>query len=67
MVCEHNQMIDCPCTSDCVRHGKCCECVAHHAGKGNLPACLRFLKPALKQQRREEKQLQKEKKKSEKH
>jgi len=20
----------CPCTYDCPRHGKCCECVAHH-------------------------------------
>ncbi len=40
--CPHNN-IDCPCTKEaCPRHGKCCECVAHHKEHGKkLPACLR--------------------------
>ena len=42
MPCPHNN-IDCPCTKEgCPRHGKCCECVAHHKEHGKkLPACLR--------------------------
>ena len=40
--CPHNQT-NCPCTKEgCPRHGKCCECVAHHKEHGKkLPACLR--------------------------
>ena len=40
--CPNND-IDCPCTKEgCPRHGKCCECVAHHKAHGTkLPACLR--------------------------
>ena len=40
--CPHNS-IDCPCAKEgCPRHGKCCECVAHHKAHGTkLPACLR--------------------------
>ena len=40
--CTHNN-IDCPCTKEgCPRHGKCCECIAHHKEHGKkLPACLR--------------------------
>lgn len=31
---------ECPCTySNCSRHGNCCECVAYHRGKDQLPAC----------------------------
>ncbi len=30
----------CPCTYVCKRHGKCCECVAHHRGVGEFPACF---------------------------
>ena len=35
--------IDCPCPKEgCPRHGKCCECVAHHREHGKkLPTCLR--------------------------
>jgi hypothetical protein len=66
MICRDGLMMDCPCTAGCARHGVCSECVAHHAGKGNLPVCLRLLKPALKERRREEKRLEKEKKKTEK-
>ena len=40
--CPYNT-IECPCTKEgCPRHGKCCECVAHHKAHGTkLPACLR--------------------------
>lgn len=32
----------CPCTStDCVRYGACCKCVAYHREEGDLPACLK--------------------------
>ncbi|MFH1597971.1 MAG: hypothetical protein ABIB97_02785 [Patescibacteria group bacterium] len=30
---------DCPCTHDCPRRGKCCECIAHHRVSDELPAC----------------------------
>ena len=34
----------CSCPSDdCDRHGLCCQCVAYHRGKGQLPMCLRNL------------------------
>ncbi|MFH0964051.1 MAG: DUF6485 family protein [Planctomycetota bacterium] len=34
----------CACTSkDCPNRGRCCECVAAHREKGELPACLRDL------------------------
>ncbi len=42
-VCEHNAAIDCPCPKQCPRHGRCCQCVAHHRQHGKLPACLRNL------------------------
>ena len=32
---------DCSCTyPGCPRHGKCAECVAHHAKKGAFTACF---------------------------
>lgn len=40
MACENNPSILCPCTASCSKHGKCCECVANHAGKGQFPACF---------------------------
>lgn len=34
---------DCPCpSSDCERHGVCCECVSAHASKDSLPSCLKI-------------------------
>jgi hypothetical protein len=31
---------NCPCTyRSCTRWGKCCECVAYHKDKRQLPAC----------------------------
>lgn len=31
----------CPCTSfGCKVHGICCECIAKHNGRGQVPGCL---------------------------
>ena len=30
----------CPCTNDCPRHGKCCECVDYHRQHGQFPGCF---------------------------
>lgn len=31
----------CACTyPGCPRHGKCCECIAHHRKKGGFTACM---------------------------
>ncbi|MDR2579512.1 MAG: hypothetical protein LBC85_00770 [Fibromonadaceae bacterium] len=36
----------CPCPStDCGNHGFCCECVANHRQRGDLPLCLRSTSP----------------------
>ena len=42
MTCDHLQKKDsCPCSwTHCSRYGKCCECVAFHNGKGELPGCF---------------------------
>lgn len=34
---------NCPCTEDCPRKGKCCECIAYHRNSRQWPltACLR--------------------------
>jgi hypothetical protein len=29
----------CNCTYPCPKKGRCCECVAYHRGRGELPAC----------------------------
>jgi len=39
-MCEYNKAIECNCTYSCPRHGKCCECVAHHSKAGDFPACF---------------------------
>lgn len=32
---------NCPCSfPDCPRKGMCCECVAHHRKKNEIPACF---------------------------
>ncbi|VVS93483.1 DUF6485 family protein [Desulfoluna spongiiphila] len=31
---------NCPCTYDCDKKGACCQCVAYHRGKNQLPACF---------------------------
>lgn len=34
-------LAECTCVSaTCLRRGKCCECIANHRSKGQLPACL---------------------------
>lgn len=45
MDCRRPQNLEnCACQSaDCPRKGACCECVAYHRDKGNLPVCLRSL------------------------
>ena len=41
MACQQNTVMECNCTySSCPRHGKCCECLANHTGKGEFPACF---------------------------
>ena len=44
MECRKEENLqDCACTSeDCERRGRCCECVAYHRGKDQLPSCLRY-------------------------
>ncbi|MCL2068937.1 MAG: hypothetical protein FWH00_03470 [Oscillospiraceae bacterium] len=32
---------NCPCTSNCPRHGDCKACQANHEASGNLTACRR--------------------------
>ncbi len=37
--CDNNR--ECPCTYNCPRHGKCCECVAHHRDNNEgVPGCF---------------------------
>ena len=37
-----NGMDECTCPKkECAHFGKCEECIAHHAEKGNLPFCKR--------------------------
>ena len=39
MACDNTR--PCPCTYNCPRHGKCCECVAHHRDHGEgVPGCF---------------------------
>ena len=37
---------------NCVRHGKCCECINHHREKGSLVACMNAVAEAVKKQSR---------------
>ena len=40
MDCKKNENLGmCNCTYPCSRKGLCCECIAHHRKKGELPAC----------------------------
>ena len=32
--------VNCSCTYNCKRRGKCCECVAHHRQRQQIPACF---------------------------
>jgi hypothetical protein len=30
----------CSCTYDCIRRGKCCECIEYHLSMNQLPGCI---------------------------
>ncbi len=36
---EQNKKERCNCTYPCDKKGICCECVAYHRSRGELPAC----------------------------
>lgn len=37
---QKDNLKNCPCSyPDCSRKGICCQCIAHHRGQGELPAC----------------------------
>ncbi len=39
-MCRKEELFkECPCTYPCRRRGKCCECIAYHRSRGELPAC----------------------------
>ncbi|MBQ1468503.1 MAG: hypothetical protein IIZ27_08510 [Solobacterium sp.] len=39
--CSNNHPCTCP-NTNCPRHGRCCDCVAHHRDDvGNIPNCFR--------------------------
>lgn len=41
MASNCDNKMDCPCTYDCPRHGKCCACVAHHRDNNEgVPGCF---------------------------
>lgn len=42
MQCKKEEnLVNCPCSyPDCPRKGMCCECVAHHRIKNEIPACF---------------------------
>lgn len=31
---------ECTCTANCNKHAKCCECVAFHRSKNQVPGCF---------------------------
>lgn len=35
-----NNIQSCTCTYPCDKRGNCCECVAYHRGKGQVPGCF---------------------------
>ncbi|HOO96402.1 MAG TPA: DUF6485 family protein [Caldisericia bacterium] len=40
MECKsQDNMVNCNCTYDCPKKGVCCECIAYHRTRGELPAC----------------------------
>jgi hypothetical protein len=49
MDCKQSRnLVECTCTSEtCERRGICCECVANHRSKGQLPSCLKDIAAAL--------------------
>jgi len=40
MECKKEENMEfCNCTYPCDKKGVCCECIAYHRGRGELPAC----------------------------
>ena len=42
MDCPNRQknLKHCTCTYSCSKRGTCCECIAYHRGRGEIPGCL---------------------------
>ena len=40
MAACQNNIQNCTCTYPCDKRGNCCECVAYHRGKGQVPGCF---------------------------
>ena len=41
MECDINKNTkNCACTYNCEKKGKCCECVAYHKSRNEIPGCL---------------------------
>ncbi|MDO5553661.1 MAG: DUF6485 family protein [Planctomycetia bacterium] len=41
MECQKEKNLkNCTCTSSCPKRGLCCECVAHHRAKRQIPGCF---------------------------
>lgn len=38
MACDNKT--NCTCTYSCSHRGKCCECVAYHRNRGQIPGCF---------------------------
>lgn len=37
---KEKNLADCTCTYSCAKRGLCCECVAYHRDKGQIPGCF---------------------------
>ena len=41
MECDINKNIEnCTCTYNCEKKGRCCECIAYHKTRNEIPGCL---------------------------
>ena len=41
MECDINKNLEnCTCTYSCEKKGKCCECVAYHKSRNEVPGCF---------------------------
>jgi len=41
MDCVSKNLKECTCTyTSCSKRGKCCECVAYHRSRGEIPGCF---------------------------
>jgi hypothetical protein len=37
---KEKNLAECTCTYSCAKRGLCCECVAYHRNKGQIPGCF---------------------------